>query len=226
MSWKNTADMPIVAIARAIAAAIGTPSTPQRVDSEPSATTTTLAVLGCSNSRTTSGLKLVSDRLRPVDRREAVAGLPVAQADEVEAGAVEQAAVIADRELAHPLQDEQLDLGDLRQVDQRRLVGLRSRPAISRSWSAMTGSSSGNRHALDDVLDHGVGGQAVAGRVRAEPDAVAEDVAARGPGCLPDRPRSRRRTSSAHTFASRPQQMIARGEAPRSTLCSTSSDGE
>src|SRR4029077_11815227 len=34
------------------------------------------------------------------------------------------------------------------------------------------------------------------------------------------------RTSSAQTFASRPQQIIARGEAPRSTPCSTSSDGE
>ena len=29
-------------------------------------------------------------------------------------------------------------------------------------------------------------GQAVAGRVRAEPDAVAEDVAAPDPGCPPD----------------------------------------
>ena len=53
--------MPIVPIARAIAAAIGTPSMPHRVDSEPSATATTVAVLGCSKSRTISGLKLVSD---------------------------------------------------------------------------------------------------------------------------------------------------------------------
>ena len=53
-------------------------------------------------------------RLRPVDVLEAIAGLPVAQADEVEAGAVEHAGVLADRELAHPLEDEQLDLGDLR----------------------------------------------------------------------------------------------------------------
>ena len=60
-SWKNTADMPIVAIARAMVAAIGTPSMPQRVDSDRSATITTLDVLGCSNSRTMSGLKLVSD---------------------------------------------------------------------------------------------------------------------------------------------------------------------
>ena len=53
--------MPIVAIARAIAAAIGTPSMPHRVDSDPSATTITFAVLGCSNSRTISGLKFVSE---------------------------------------------------------------------------------------------------------------------------------------------------------------------
>ena len=34
------------------------------------------------------------------------------------------------------------------------------------------------------------------------------------------------RTSSVQTFARRPQQIIARGDAPRSTLCSTSSEGE
>ena len=36
----------------------------------------------------------------------------------------------------------------------------------------------------------------------------------------------RLRCSSAQTLARRPQQMIARGEAPRSTPRSTSSDGE
>ena len=60
-SWKNTADMPIVATARATIAAIGTPPAPHRVDAERSATITTLDVLGCSNSRTMSGLKFVSD---------------------------------------------------------------------------------------------------------------------------------------------------------------------
>ncbi len=47
-------------MALAIAAAMGTPSIPQRVDSDRSATTTTPAVLGCSNSRTIIGLKFVS----------------------------------------------------------------------------------------------------------------------------------------------------------------------
>src|SRR3954468_8798292 len=60
MSWKNTADMPMVPIVRAIAAAIGMPSMPQRVDSDESATATTVAVLRCSKSRTTIGLKFVS----------------------------------------------------------------------------------------------------------------------------------------------------------------------
>jgi hypothetical protein len=60
-SWKNTADMPMVATARATTAAIGTPFIPQRVDSDASATMTTLDVLGCSNSRTTSGLKFAID---------------------------------------------------------------------------------------------------------------------------------------------------------------------
>src|SRR4029079_17227180 len=58
-------------------------------------------------------------RLRPVDLRHAIAGLPVAQPDEVESRSVEQAAVLADRELAHPPHDQQLDLGELRQVDER-----------------------------------------------------------------------------------------------------------
>ena len=52
--------MPIVPMARAIAAAIGMPSMPQRVDSDASATAITAAVLGCWKSRTTIGLKLVS----------------------------------------------------------------------------------------------------------------------------------------------------------------------
>src|SRR5437763_7773931 len=65
-------------------------------------------------------------RLRPVDRREAVARLPIAETDEVETAAVKDAAMVANRELAHPLQDEELDLGQLREVDQR-IVALLSR---------------------------------------------------------------------------------------------------
>ena len=34
MSWKYTADSPIVAIARAMPAAMGTPAAPQRVDGD------------------------------------------------------------------------------------------------------------------------------------------------------------------------------------------------
>ena len=60
-SWKNTADMPMVAMARAMVTAIGTPSMPQRVEAERSAAMITPEVVGCSNSRTISGLKLVSD---------------------------------------------------------------------------------------------------------------------------------------------------------------------
>ena len=63
--------------------------------------------------------EVLQRRLRPVDHLWAIAGFPVAQADEVEAGAVEEAAMIAQRELAHPLEDDELDLADLRQVDER-----------------------------------------------------------------------------------------------------------
>ena len=58
-------------------------------------------------------------RLRPVDGREAVAGLPVAQADEVEAGAVGAAAVVAGDPAGQPAQHQQLDLGDLVEIDER-----------------------------------------------------------------------------------------------------------
>ena len=86
MSWKNTADMPMVPIVRAIAAAIGTPSMPQRVE--------TASASATAIDRRGAALLVVADdhraevgqrRLRPVDVRRAVARLPVAQPDEVEA---------------------------------------------------------------------------------------------------------------------------------------------
>src|SRR5258708_30271548 len=60
-SWKNTADSPTAATDRAMAAAIGTPATPHRVESDASATASTVAVLSCSNSRMIIGLKLFID---------------------------------------------------------------------------------------------------------------------------------------------------------------------
>ena len=109
---------------------------PQRVDSDRSATITTLDVLGCSNSRTISGLKLVSDDCgQSMDSKRSPA-CHSRKPDEVEAGPVKAAGVLADRELAHPLQDEQLDLGDVGQADER--LDIRGR------------SSSG--HAADRVL--------------------------------------------------------------------------
>ena len=56
-SWKKTADMPIVATARAMIEAIGLPWTPHLVESDTSAIAATVAVLGCSNSRTIIGEK-------------------------------------------------------------------------------------------------------------------------------------------------------------------------
>ena len=127
MSWKNTADMPMVPIARAIAAAIGTPSMPQRVDSDASATATTVG-----GARL---LELADDQRAEVGQRSTAAsrsstsGRPAASRAGRRSRSpdpCEQAAVLADRELAHPPQDEQLDLGDLRQVDERFDVGSRS----------------------------------------------------------------------------------------------------
>jgi hypothetical protein len=53
--------MPTVATERAMAAAIVEPWTPQRVDSDASATAMIVALLCCSNSRVMIGLKLDSD---------------------------------------------------------------------------------------------------------------------------------------------------------------------
>ena len=117
--------------------------------------------------------------------------------------------MIAHRHLAHPLEDDQLDLGDVREVDERRefLVVARSH---------------GIGNPVDDVRDDRIGRQAVARRMRAEPDAMAEHVRRQFLDVLRLAPPSRSCMSSAQTLASRPQQMIARGDAPRSTPRSTS----
>src|SRR5262245_21981902 len=60
-SWKKTAESPTAATDRAIAAAIAVPRVPHRVDRDASATARIVALLGCSNSRITIGLKLVGD---------------------------------------------------------------------------------------------------------------------------------------------------------------------
>ena len=87
--------------------------------------------------------------LRPVDRLEAVARLPVAQPDEIEPRAVEEARVLADRELAHPFHDAELDLRHVRQGDEGHLahgIGVRSMmsaitASVVRPWLAACGPS-------------------------------------------------------------------------------------
>ena len=79
------------------------PCAPHRVDSDASATATMAALLSCSNSRVMSGLKLLSDDCAQSIEDGAVARLPVAGADEVEARALEHAGVVAERQLLHPL---------------------------------------------------------------------------------------------------------------------------
>ena len=69
------------------------------------------------------------------------------------------------------LQDEQLDLGDLPQVDERLRVDL---------WRCDAGlglHGSWHRHPIDEVVDDILDGDAVTGGVRSEPDAMAEHVA-------------------------------------------------
>ena len=102
-----------------MAAAIGVPPTPHRVDSDASATAMMVALLCCSNSRVIIGLKLVSDDCAQSIEDMRSPGSQSRTPTKLNPGALEHAGVIAERELLHPLQDEQLDLGDLGEVDQR-----------------------------------------------------------------------------------------------------------
>ncbi len=102
--------------------------TPQRVEGETSAMAIDRGGARLFELADDERREVGERRLRPVDRREAIAGLPVAQPDEVEAGAVRAAAMIADRHLAHALEDDELDLGDVRQVDERRDLLVVPRP--------------------------------------------------------------------------------------------------
>ena len=60
-------------------------------------------------------------------------------------------------------------------MSDRLMSGSTSWPCVDSGPRRGRGSSR-NRHPLHDVVDHRFGRQAVAGRVRPEPDAVAEDV--------------------------------------------------
>ena len=62
--------------------------------------------------------EVVERRLRPVDIGGAVAGLPVAGTDEVEPPALVDAGVVAQRQLLHSLQNEDLYLGYLAEIDE------------------------------------------------------------------------------------------------------------
>ena len=95
------------------------PSTPQRVDSDASATATMAALLSCSNSRVISGLKLVSDDCAQSIDDIRSPGSQSRMPTKLNPRALEHAGMVAERELLHPLQDEELDLGDLLQVDER-----------------------------------------------------------------------------------------------------------
>src|SRR2546430_5989722 len=176
--------MPMVPIVRAMAAAIGMPSMPQRVDSDASATAITVAVLRCSNSRTTIGLKLVSvdcgqsmfdmrspgcqsrrptksnpdpwKRLRcsPIVNsrmRRMIRSSISVSSERFTKGSTSCSRVLISFQIA--------DCGAL-SVETRELTR-------RRSWY---------RDPVDDVGDDAVGGEPVARRVRAEPDAVAEHV--------------------------------------------------
>src|SRR6187397_3112647 len=115
--------------------------------------------------------------------------------------------MLANRHLAHPLQDHQLDFGDVREADIGSVcchgIGTRSMTSwmtasVVRPWLAACGPSQtrwGSTYGASSWMSSGY---------------------------TSVRPRSRR----AHTFASRPQQMMARGDASRSTPFSTSSEGE
>jgi hypothetical protein len=97
--------------------------TPQRVDSDASATAMTVALLSWSNSRVTIGLKFVSDDCAQStdDMRSPGCQSRVPTKLKPARGTRSRD---RRRELLHPPQDEQLDLGDFVQVDQALPIGL------------------------------------------------------------------------------------------------------
>src|SRR4029434_6034956 len=103
---------------------------------------------------------------------EPLAGLAVADADEVEPRALEHARMVAEREFLHPFQDEELDLSDLLEIDLFHLGSW----ALGRWELIRVQTMSWHGHVGDDVVDHHLDGHAVAGGMRPEPHAMAEDV--------------------------------------------------
>ena len=140
-SWKNAAARANVATVRAMTLAIDSPPAPHRVESETSAAMTTEALLSWSNSRVTRGLKLVSVDCAQSMADGPVAGLPVAQAREVVAGAVDEAGVDAPHQILHAPPDDELDVPYLLPRHQR-VVGVEAHGMGTRStMSAMTSST-------------------------------------------------------------------------------------
>ena len=70
------------------------------------------ALLSCSNSRVISGLKLVSDDCAQSIDDSRSPGCQSRMPTKLKPAPLNTLRVIAERELLHPLQDEQLDLGD------------------------------------------------------------------------------------------------------------------
>src|SRR6266540_6358646 len=202
--------MPIVPMARAIAAAIGTPSMPQRVDSDPSATMTTLAVLGCSKSLTTIGLKLVSvdcgqstadsrspacqsrspTKSNPVPwktlrcspmvnsriRRRMSSSISVSS-ERFTNGSTSVSRVRI-RVVSSKCNHEDTKTTKTRSKKPKSFFFVTSCLCLRAFVIAFVSCFSRSRDcdAFDHVVDDDVRGEAVAGRVRAEPDAVAQDV--------------------------------------------------
>src|SRR6476620_371463 len=189
--------MPTVAIARAISVAICSPRfspdaaiATQRVDAERSATMIALHVVGCSNSRTTSGLKLVRDdcghsmfskrspdcQSRSPTKSNRVPWnmlecSPIVNS-RIRLRMSSSTSVISDRLISGstscsrvlnvvPLEDERTAPSDY-------ATGAAGRTGVE--------GSSRDRRSVDDVLDHRIGGQAVTGGVRSQPQAMAEHV--------------------------------------------------
>jgi hypothetical protein len=171
----------MVAIARARCAR-STPPEPQRRQ-RPAATATIVPVVGCSKVLTMSGLKgsarTAASRWTRSDRP-----LPSREGRRSRTRAVDPAAVLSGRELGHALADHELDLGDLREIDEAvrfdHGMGTLSitsliTTSIVMPWLAACGPSQIRWPRI----------------LREIPDVLRVDPV-------------RRRTSSAHTFAMRP----------------------
>src|SRR5262245_1519771 len=157
-------------------AIVAPPATPHRVDSDASTTATIAALLSCSNSRVMSGLKLVSDDCDQSMDDMRSPGSQSRMPTKLNPAPLKTLAW-------SPSVNSfiRFRMNSSISAISSKLTSASSSPCLG-AWTAaprspiMRDLRSRHRHRIDDVVDDHVYGDAVARRVRTEPDAVRQHV--------------------------------------------------